>query len=203
MSICALLIFLSNAYWVFNRLKESELDALSVFQTEANLSSALVQKQEAEKHPCKLSNRQTSQCQEAEKHPRVIAALISESQLSSQDDNCQHTRFWFHNDAMVSIYPLECRWKQFMNFVIIVGTDPFALKQSKRVKLLQGSFVLFVCENFQYVIPNPTDGSMFIALEGTQRLSRGHVHHFAIKTYCRHIITVRHLTRITGSPRRN
>ena len=124
------------------------------------------------------------------------------TQLSSQDDNCQHTRFWFHIDAMVSIYPLECRWKQFMNFVIIVGTDPFALKQSKRVKLLQGSFVLFVCENFQYFIPNPTDGSMFIALEGTQRLSRGHVHHFAIKTYCRHRITVRHLTRITGSPRR-
>ena len=88
------------------------------FRTEANLSSALVQKQEAEKHPCnkwhavnkcwskklqsilvtnnslhtqrceqmpkqeaekhhcKLSNRQTSQCQEAEKHPRVIAAQI-------------------------------------------------------------------------------------------------------------------------------
>ena len=33
-------------------------------------------KQEAEKHPCKLSNRQTWQCQEAEKHPRVIAAQI-------------------------------------------------------------------------------------------------------------------------------
>jgi len=33
-------------------------------------------KQEAEKHHCKLSNRQTSQCQEAEKHPRVIAAQI-------------------------------------------------------------------------------------------------------------------------------
>jgi hypothetical protein len=35
-----------------------------------------VAKQEAEKHRCKLSNRQASQCQEAEKHPRVIAAQL-------------------------------------------------------------------------------------------------------------------------------
>ena len=31
-------------------------------------------KQEAEKHPCKFSNRQTCQCQEAEKHPRDNAS---------------------------------------------------------------------------------------------------------------------------------
>ena len=43
-------------------------------------------KQEAEKHRCKLSNPQTSQCQEAEKHPRVIAAqcAFTEEVCSSQ-----------------------------------------------------------------------------------------------------------------------
>ena len=77
------------------------------FQTDANLTSALVQKQEAEKHPCnpllnslhtprceqmpkqeaekhpcKFSNRQTSQCQEAEKHPRVITAQLPQLSIS-------------------------------------------------------------------------------------------------------------------------
>ena len=109
------------------------------------------------------------------------------TQLSSQDDNCQHARLQV--------------WKQLINLGVIVVTDPFASKQSKRVKLRKVFLDLFVCKNFQYPIPNPAGGSMFIALEGLQRLSRAH-DHIAIKTHCRHIIFVRHLTSITGSTRR-
>ena len=109
------------------------------------------------------------------------------TQLSSQDDNCQHARLQV--------------WKQLINLGAIVVTDPFASKQSKRVKLRKVFLDLFVCKNFQYPIPNPAGGSMFIALERLQRLSRAH-DHIAIKTHYRHIIMVRHLTSISGSTRR-
>ena len=119
----------------------------------------------------------------------VVAQLCHAVCSSSQDDNCQHTRFTLQV------------WKQFINLGVIVVTDPFASKQVKRVKLLQVSFVVFVCKNFQYTIPNIAGGSKFIAPEGLQRLSRAH-DHIAIKRHCRHIIFVRHLTSITGSTRR-
>ena len=44
-------------------------------------------KQEAEKHPCKFSNRQTCQCQEAEKHPRVISGCDGANNASKHDNN--------------------------------------------------------------------------------------------------------------------
>jgi hypothetical protein len=54
------------------------------FQTDANLTSALVQKQEAEKHPCNhlLNSLHTQRCeqmpkQEAEKHPCKLLVALS------------------------------------------------------------------------------------------------------------------------------
>ena len=43
--------------------------------------------QEAEKHPCKFSNRQTSQCQEAEKHPRVISGCHGAKNASKHEEH--------------------------------------------------------------------------------------------------------------------
>ena len=106
------------------------------------------------------------------------------------DDNCQHT---------IILTP-EAIGEHFKDLDCIVRADLFSSKQLKRVKLRQESVVSHVCNSLPYTTPNITQGTMVIAPERAEQLSRVH-DHFAIKRHNEliFIFVARRVKSFTGS----
>ena len=94
---------------------------------------------------------------------------LAKGHVLSYDDNCQHTIKTLH------------AFGHFMHLKVIVKTDPIISKQMKRANLPPFPF-FHVFKILLYAMPNITEGSLFIAPEKAERLSRATHGHIANKT---------------------